>query len=380
MEVICDKEICTGCGLCAAKCVKQCIKMVAIGRLGHLHPQINQEQCVDCGLCKKVCPSVNVPILNVPITAYAALAKDKNEHNSSTSGGAASVFSRYIIENGGVVYGCAVVTDDDVIDVRHIRVDNMVDLQQLKGSKYVQSRITEIIPQLKEDVKSGKKVLFIGTPCQCAAINNNYRTSPNNLYIVDLICHGVPSLNILKRHIKNVIPNKHISNISFREGNVLRLYIETTDNTVYSKSTVEDRFNEFYYDAFVDGATFRDSCYSCHYAKSDRCSDITIGDFWGLNKDADNYLPNHANGISVLLPITEKGMSLVKATMTSFYCVERDVDEAIKGNHQLQYPSSKGWRVKLFRHLANFIRIETAYKISIFDRIVRRSLSKMIQR
>lgn len=98
MEFICDKKICTGCGLCVSMCPKQCIKMVPVGNLGHLYPQIDQDKCVDCGLCKKKCPSLNIPIQTAPITAYAAIAKDKEEYNSSTSGGAASVLSRYIIE------------------------------------------------------------------------------------------------------------------------------------------------------------------------------------------------------------------------------------------------------------------------------------------
>lgn len=380
MDKTCDKDICTGCGLCASICPKNSIKMVAIDKLGHLYPQIDQEKCVDCGLCKKKCPSLNTPIQTAPITAYAAIAKDNEEYHSSTSGGAASVFSRYIIENGGVVYGCAVVEDADVIDIKHIRVDSLANLYRLKGSKYVQSRITDIIPQLKEDIKKEKKVLFIGTPCQCAAINNIYGKTPENLCLVDLICHGVPSFDLLKRHVKNVLPNKQVSKLSFREGNELKLSIVTTDSTVYCKSTVADRFKEFYYDTFIDGCTFRESCYTCPYAKPNRCSDITIGDFWGLQKDADEYLPNHTIGTSVLLPVSEKGKCLIQATSQRFNLVERTVNEAVKGNHQLQHPTNKGWRTKIFRYLAKILRLETAYKISIWDRIVRNSLRKLTKK
>lgn len=380
MDKICDKDICTGCGLCASICSKNSIKMVTIDKLGHLYPQIDQKKCVDCGLCKKKCPSLNNPIQTAPITAYAAIAKDNEEYHSSTSGGAASVFSRYIIENGGVVYGCAVVEDDDVVDIRHIRVDMIDELYRLKGSKYVQSRITDIIPQLKEDIKKEKKVLFIGTPCQCAAINNIYGKTPENLYLVDLICHGVPSFDLLKRHIKNRLPNKQVSKLSFREGNELKLSIVATDNTLYCKSTVADRFKEFYYDTFIDGCTFRESCYTCPYAKPNRCSDITIGDFWGLKKDADEYLPNHTIGTSVLLPVSEKGKCLIQATSQRFNLVERTVNEAVNGNHQLQHPTSKGRRTKIFRYLAKILRLETAYRISIWDRIVRNSLKKLTKK
>lgn len=380
MEFICDKKICTGCGLCVAMCPKKCIKMVSVGKLGHLYPQIDQDKCVDCGICKKKCPSLNIPIQKAPITAYAAIAKDKEEYNSSTSGGAASVLSRYIVEKGGVVYGCAVVEDTDVIDIRHIRVNTLSDLYRLKGSKYVQSRIIDVIPQLKEDVKKGKEVLFIGTPCQCAAINNIYGKTPENLYLVDLICHGVPSLDLLKKHIRNIFHNKKISKLSFRDGNEYRLLVVAADNTQYCKSSVADRFKEFYYDTFIDGCTFRESCYTCPYATPNRCSDITIGDFWGLQKDADDYLPNHTFGTSVLLPISETGKNLILATARRFSFVERTVDEAIKGNHQLHQPLTKNWRIKLFRCLAQFISLQTAYRMTIFDRIVRLSLSKITKR
>lgn len=380
MNKICDKDICTGCGLCASICPKNSIKMVTIDKLGHLYPQIDQEKCVDCGLCKKKCPSLNTPIQTAPITAYAAIAKDNEEYHSSTSGGAASVFSRYIIENGGVVYGCAVVEDADVIDIKHIRVDSLADLYRLKGSKYVQSRITDIIPRLKYDIKNGNYVLFIGTPCQCAAIRNLYNKTPDNLYLVDLICHGVPSLGVLKRHIKNVLQNKQVNKLSFRDGNEYKISIVTTDNIYYRKSTVDDRFKEFYYDTFIDGCTFRESCYTCPYAKPNRCSDITIGDFWGLQKDADEYLPNHTIGTSVLLPVSEKGVCLIQATSQRFNLVERTVNEAVKGNHQLQHPTSKGRRTKIFRYLAKILRLETAYRISIWDRIVRNSLRKLTKK
>jgi F420H2-dehydrogenase, beta subunit len=380
MDKICDKDICTGCGLCASICPKNSIKMVTIGKLGHLYPQIDQEKCVDCGLCKKKCPSLNTPIQTAPITAYAAIAKDNEEYHSSTSGGAASVFSRYIIEKGGVVYGCAVVEDDDVVDIRHIRVDMIDELYRLKGSKYVQSRITEIIPLLKEDIKNGKEVLFVGTPCQCAAIKNLYNKTPDNLYLVDLICHGVPSLSLLKRHIRNVLPNKQINKLSFREGNEYKLSLNVNTESAYCKSMLTDRFSDFYYDTFIDGVTFRESCYTCRYAKPYRCSDITIGDFWGLNKDAVQDFPEHSKGTSVLLPITDKGVDLIDATKTKLYIIERIVDEAVKGNHQLQHPINKGWRTKMFRYLAKSLRLETAYSISIWDRIVRNSLRKLTKK
>ena len=128
MKTICDKEQCTGCGLCAARCPKQCISMKS-GRVGHLYPKINQAHCIDCGLCKRGCPSLHEINAEYPIKAFAAWAKDFKEYKSSTSGGAAAVFSRYILLNEGVVYGCSVLPGSRI---EHIRIDKTEDLPKLK--------------------------------------------------------------------------------------------------------------------------------------------------------------------------------------------------------------------------------------------------------
>lgn len=136
MEKVCDYSICTGCGLCASLCPKESISMRVDGILGHVYPKIRQKTCIDCGICVSKCPAQNVPNLEKPAEAYAAWSKEEADYKSSTSGGAASVFSQHIISKGGVVYGCAMLPD---IDVRHIRVDNLDGLPKLKGSKYVQT-------------------------------------------------------------------------------------------------------------------------------------------------------------------------------------------------------------------------------------------------
>lgn len=163
--------------------------------LGHLYPAIDNTKCVDCGLCKKVCPSNHQQTKSTPTLAYAGWDKNEDEYKSSTSGGAASALSRYIIRQGGVVYGCEMSLD---LDVRHIRVENEEDIIKLKGSKYVQSSIRECLKDIKKELRQGKKVLFIGTPCQVAAVKSVVGNNDSNLYTVDLICHGVPSLNFLE--------------------------------------------------------------------------------------------------------------------------------------------------------------------------------------
>ena len=246
MKVICDYKDCTGCGLCAARCPKHCIEMKP-GFLGHLYPVINQEKCINCKLCQKGCPSLQYIDSSYPKKAYAAWAKDAQDYVTSTSGGAASVLSQYIVSLGGVVYGCSVLPN---IQISHIRVDKMEDLHLLKGSKYVQSQIEFIIPQLRNDVKQGVPVLFVGTPCQVAAIKQLYRTMPDNLYLVDIICHGTPSNQFLKDYIQRnlKIDAARVTNVKFRLPDAFSLCVFEKDKLLYKSNNLwTHRYEDLYY-------------------------------------------------------------------------------------------------------------------------------------
>ena len=181
---------------------------------GFHYPKVDTTACVDCGACKKVCPFEEENIkLNIPLTAYAAWNKDREEYLASSSGGAAHVFSSYIIRQGGVVYGCT----SEGMHIRHIRVDSLSNLFKLQGSKYVQSDVRGLFSQVKADLKSGKPVLFVGTPCQVAGLKNYIKWIPEHLYLVDLICHGVPSQQMLNEHIHHILKTS-AEQRSFRKG------------------------------------------------------------------------------------------------------------------------------------------------------------------
>ncbi len=198
MKEICPKDKCTGCAACFNACGKKAITMTE-DSCGYVHPQIDNELCVDCGLCTKVCP-VNTKIsLRYPLDCYAATVKSDEELLSCASGGIATELSRYVIDNGGVVYGC---TGKDIRYVHHIRVDCKEDLQFLKGSKYVQSFIGETYKAVKNDLQTEKLVLFVGTPCQVAGLQGFLRQKDYpNLITADLVCHGVPSQRMLNDNI-----------------------------------------------------------------------------------------------------------------------------------------------------------------------------------
>lgn len=377
MDKVCDYKDCTGCGLCAAQCPKKCISMEPSNQFGHLFPRIDQAICIDCGFCQKNCPAIH-PVEQIPpLTAYAAWSRNDDDYKSSTSGGAASVLSQHVISKGGVVYGCAMLPD---IDVRHIRVNDVSDLYKLKGSKYVQSNVTDIYLQLHKDVKDGSLVLFIGTPCQVAAVKNMFKEQPENLILVDLICHGVPSLHMLRQHIKNVADYSHYDKVLFREGNGILLVVVVEGKEVYRRFFNRPRYKDFYINSFFDGYTYRDSCYSCRYACPDRASDITIGDFWRLGKSVPaDYIPEHPHGISVMLPSSDKGKKLIETISSSMNIFERSVEEAVDCNDQLRAPTKLTRRKILFRYLFPIIG-KSSYRITVMDKYLKYNIKRLIKK
>lgn len=353
--------------------------MQTIDRFGHLYPVINQVACVDCALCRKVCPSIHELPKQKPSDCYAAWAKDSGEYKSSTSGGAAAVLSQHVIMLGGVVYGCAMLPD---VEVKHIRVNLVEDLPKLKSSKYVQSDILEVLPLIKQDVKDGRTVLFIGTPCQCAAVRKMFRDQPNNLFLVDLICHGVPSLKYLQDHVKSKTGTIHVDKVLFRDANSSYAMIIVADGEIrYQMPLQARRYEDVYFNTFFDGYTYRASCYNCQYARPERAFDITIGDFWGLGKHScDDMIPAHPHGCSVIIPNSEKGGLLIKEVKDKLNIYRRTYEEAVDGNHQLQHPFFMSLSIRMFRKLVGWGFPPNIYKLFVLDNIVKSKIKKMIQK
>ena len=340
MVDICDKSLCTGCHACINICGQKAISMQP-DSLGFLYPQIDASLCVDCGLCVKVCPVNHPPKAVYPAQVYAVQSADMADLMSSTSGGAASVFSQYMISQGGVVYGCS---GSDITHICHKRIENHSDLHQLKGSKYVQSNIGSVFQQVRSDLKSGRKVLFIGTPCQTAAIRN-YFPNDTHLFIVDLICHGVPSQRLLRESLPNDFTSLHVDHVEFRASTKYHFSAKNGISTVYSRPLNKD----LYMKGFFTALFYRNSCYSCKFAQTARVGDLTLGDFWGVS------LPEHTNeeskGISLCMINTESGKKLLKRISTNIKQFERPLSEAVTGNKQLSHPMPRTFRVRLFQWL-----------------------------
>ncbi len=335
---ICPSNLCTGCGGCVAICPKKCVTLRP-NLQGHLLPQIDEKICVNCNLCRKICP-VNTPVpLNDPTACYAAWAKDETDRTTSSSGGASSVFATHFIEKGGVVYGAAL--EDNKI--QHIRVATKSELSRLKGSKYVYSYAAAAYPQIKQDLKDSKQVLFIGTPCQNAAVYNIMGNNPN-LTLVNLICHGVPSMQMLQDHLKSKNITQ-IKRIQFRHNNNMYKF-SCNDYNAFDKL-----FPDVYMTLFLNGITYRSSCYQCSYAQTKRIGDITIGDFWGLGRESSFEGGDLTKGSSCIIVNTGKGKALLYACTDKLKLFKRKYEEALAGNGQLRAPCPYTRDVKRFNEL-----------------------------
>lgn len=328
---ICKKEKCTGCFACSNICPKQCIEMRE-DEYGYIYPHIDEEKCIDCKLCQKTCPQNTKVEFKKPITAYAMCHKEERIRSNSTSGGAATTFYLHILRSGGVVYGANNIEDGSF---SFIRIDNQEELDKLKGSKYVHCYVKDTFRKIKEDLENNLQVLFIGTPCQVAGLKNFLKKDFERLITIDLICHGVPSQKYLRDEIK-LYGEEGIDKVTFRDGKTGNFTFNLYNNCKLKVSKPMEK--SYYYKGFMDALFYRKNCYECIYAQPKRVSDITIGDFWGLKEDSKLY-KNKSKGVSVLLPITQKGIELIEACKDEVELEERSVEEAVNGNTQLRIPS-----------------------------------------
>lgn len=305
------REHCSGCSLCTQVCGKQCIRMEA-DKEGFLMPVIDHDACVDCGACYKLCPSApEHAIEETQPVYYASAIADKEDLLHSSSGGTFIALAKWMISQGGYVCGCVFDTDMKAV---HVCTTDMDVVRSMRGSKYVQSSIEAVLPQVKALVKEGKKVLFTGTACQVAAVKA-YVRDHSNLYLVDILCHGVPSPLFLRKY-KDALESKHrgkLVRLEFRNkeklgwGSEHRTYYEIEKN---GKVTGYRPALPAYFCSFFWGIDLRESCYNCKFAGPNRISDITIGDFWGY---WSYYHKNFPEGISISSVNTERGREMMEA-------------------------------------------------------------------
>lgn len=356
---------CYGCMSCVDRCPKQCIE-ITTGKLGHLYPKI-ADDCIDCGLCLKVCPSVNEIGAYSALHTFAAWRSDNTLRSESSSGGMATAISEQFVNNGGIVYGCAFCKP---FTFKHVRCESLEELNRLKGSKYVQSEMQGVYKNIANDLKLGKKVLFIGMPCQVSGVRMFFRNNDENLYTADLVCHGTPSVEMLKNSLPKDVFTEDVDRVEFRVNTKFHFSLKNGISTVYERPLYKDLFLKGFFTALF----YRESCHTCKFANEHRISDITLGDFWGLGNDV---VVDRNKGVSLCVINTEKGNSLF-AGVSGVDKVRRPLKEAITGNEQLRQPMAESLQAKVFKMLYPALGFKWSSILSIPGIVIKGCLKSIV--
>lgn len=356
IEII-DKQSCCGCEACVQVCPKHYISFEE-DLEGFRYPLVNREACIDCGLCEKICPVLKQEEKKEPQDCYAAKNNSEEELLASSSGGLFILLAKAVLKDGGVVFGARFDKDWNVI---HAYAETYEDAKAFMGSKYVQSRIGNSYIVAKEFLQAGRKVLFTGTPCQIAGLKNFLRKDYENLLTVDVICHGVPSPKVWQMYLDeirrnasngedivsfplnpsltegNVPSDKYqIRSISFRDKRlgwkkfsfVLTLAKASTVGKQNSVSFSHMFLEDPYMKVFLKNINLRPSCYSCPAKGGKSRSDITIADFWGVEKVLPDFDDNR--GVGLIMVNTDKGKDI--AECLDIVCQKVSYQEAVMSN------------------------------------------------
>lgn len=332
-----DYEKCTGCGACVQRCPKRCISWTE-REFGFRYPQIDKDACVNCGQCEKVCPIDKALEVSAEQKAYAAVHKDDEVLAKSTSGGAFTAIADAVFAQGGIVYGAAML---DGMQVKHIRTSGKDDFEGLRSSKYLQSDTGTTYQMVEQDLKQGKTVLYSGTHCQIDGLKNFLGKDYENLYTVDIVCHGVGSQAYFDKYMDYARERYgKIKALRFRSkeyaGWSCGGVVVVVDSSDCLKKIPYRDFDNYYYSYFLSGDIYRKSCYSCKYANTNRVGDFTLGDYWGV--EALNLPLQTKNGCSLLL-VNNRHAMLLLDEIESLDRVETTVEQAAHCNKQLNAPS-----------------------------------------
>ena len=339
MIILANSKECTGCSSCEQTCLQYAIELRP-DKEGYLNPNIDADRCMKCGRCMTHCPVIKpMTILPSNQTAYALISH--KDRTVSSSGGAFSVFARYVLSKGGSVYGAMM---DDKFNVCHIRATDMDGIAKIRGSKYVQSDMKDSYRSVKADLKAGLMVLFTGTPCQVAGLYAylGKKTYQTQLITLDLVCHGVPSQGYFKSYLKKLetATGQKLKAFRFRKLDSwdYRPAIQFTEAECWTK--LEQEKNSFMA-AFFDKSIYRECCYQCPYSSMNRVGTFTIADYWGVGTLGVPFKKNVAAGVSLV--IDNQGMMpvLIGDLKGYAYIEERPLEECKAKNHNLNAPSER---------------------------------------
>lgn len=353
---------CTGCAVCADSCPKHCISMVK-NKYGFMMPSVDLRTCVDCRKCERVCPVLNTRIAhNASLKLYCAYNVNAEERKKGSSGSIMLVLAKYVINQNGVVYGAAF---DENLKLRHTRATSMDDVILQAKSKYIQSDTRGIYRLVKADLQVGKNVLFVGTPCQCQALNNYLgKERTNKLLLVDFICHGVPSQELFDKSIARYeFANKcKVIDFSFRKKNddSLRNYFMRflKDGKIFEKEGEARSFP--FYCGYLKYIAFRESCYHCKFVGKDRITDFTLGDFWGLQNTMQGVEFN--KGYSMLIVNSILGKEIFESIKKFVDYKEYELSSPFAKNHAYLLPTQKSIMHSMFMRDYLFLPYEKLEK------------------
>lgn len=343
MKDICEKDRCSGCNACLNVCGVNAVKRVQTVR-GEEVNVIDEECCIKCGLCQEVCPQNAEPELNTPESCFAAWSIDNSIRAKSASGGVAAELYKWAAKHNIWFSGVRMI---DNLSAEHYLTKDLAVLGDFQNSKYVYSDTKNVFKQISEKLKNEEGVLFVGLPCQCAALKavcKIKRISTKKLYIIDLICHGVAPQIYLREHVFAIESKKKkkADKLFFRDPDsytyTYTFSLKKNGIPFYRKGL--DR-NDFYQIGYHKGIIYRENCYACKYARQDRVGDLTLADFSYVGKEAPWDYDN--KNVSCVLVNTDKGKGLMNtlAEEQHIYAEERPIQEEIKYEHMLHAPTRK---------------------------------------
>lgn len=381
-----EKYKCVGCVACVSICPTNALYMER-DKEGFNYPILDQNKCISCNACKRVCPVLEIEEkIDEEATFYAMKSKNYNIQINSASGGAFPEIARWILRGKGIVWGAKF---DSNFDVRHGYIVSENELSLLCRSKYVQSDMTNVYNSIKRQLSDGKKVLFSGTPCQTTALAKFVGEKlRSNLYLVDIVCHGVPSPSIWQEYLDELCKQKSqrkedIIQICFKYKNNEKtwlhpgFYVKWKDGTEY----LDFSDNTWYEKGFLGNLYVRPSCHECVFKSLRSISDMTIGDFWGCKELYPDLFD--INGVSLVIVKTKKGEYIKKKITDNMNFILISKNEACKYNSRLTEPSQKNFKKQKFwekyndldKNVNNMEKlIEELTYFSFYDRIKNKIL------
>lgn len=332
MISITEERDCCGCAACVAVCPAECITMIS-GTLGAVLPQVDTDKCLQCGKCDTVCPmqhSEEMKKIPEQQPVYAAYSNNSQIRKCGSSGGMFGTIATQLISEGFRIYGAGF---DEKLKLRCIYADTVEELEPLMKSKYLQSDLSGAYPQIQKDLQQGRKLLFVSTPCQVAALKRYLHKDYDTLLTVDFLCHGVPSQQLFDQcnGYEEKKGGYHMLAYAFRtkipNGATPHYFTITIEKNGKTKTITKPYFRSAFYAFFQKYISLRESCYNCTFAERGRTSDLTIADF----HDIEKYIPdiNRFEGVSTVIVNTEKGKMLFNSIQDQLWYQPFDMEKLL---------------------------------------------------